>query len=165
MILIHLRRAFKRIVFERIQNKFEQKKTQSQKLLFPKILEFNKQDITLLSNLKNNLKDLGFTFTIVDPESISINNIPVECQEKDLQVILEDLIEQHKNKENLNIKNNEMLTIFLVNSLSIINKKILSQEEMIRLKEDLLKCSMPSICPQGKRIMINLKEVDLEKYF
>ena len=33
------------------------------------------------------------------------------------------------------------------------------------LKEELLKCEYPSVCPSGKRTMINLKTADLKKYF
>ena len=37
--------------------------------------------------------------------------------------------------------------------------------EMIGMKNELLKCETPSVCPSGKRTMINLKTADLEKYF
>jgi DNA mismatch repair ATPase MutL len=33
------------------------------------------------------------------------------------------------------------------------------------LKNELLKCDTPSVCPSGKLTMINLKTADLKKYF
>ena len=36
---------------------------------------------------------------------------------------------------------------------------------MKTLKEELLKCENPTICPLGKKTMINIKHSELEKYF
>jgi DNA mismatch repair ATPase MutL len=49
--------------------------------------------------------------------------------------------------------------------LAISTNKILTKDEMIALKTELLKCKNPSICPQGLKTIINLKISDLEKYF
>ena len=53
----------------------------------------------------------------------------------------------------------------LSNSLSINDKKTLNKKEMITLKTELLKCEKPTICPLGNRVIINLKNIDLENYF
>ena len=47
----------------------------------------------------------------------------------------------------------------------LTESKKLAYEEMKSLKNELLKCESPSVCPSGKRTMINLKTADLEKYF
>ena len=82
-----------------------------------------------------------------------------------MQFVIEHLIEQHKNNDNLQTKQNKLLAISLSNSLSINDKKTLSKEEMITLKIELLKCENPTICPAGNRTILNLKNADLENYF
>ena len=82
-----------------------------------------------------------------------------------MQFVIEHLIEQYKNNDNLQTKQNKLLAISLSNSLSINDKKTLSQEEMIALKTELLKCENPTICPVGNRTILNLKNTDLENYF
>ena len=67
--------------------------------------------------------------------------------------------------ELLNINQKENLAKSLATSLAISKVKKLADEEMKSLKDDLLNCKSPSVCPNGKRTMINLKTVDLEKYF
>ena len=74
-------------------------------------------------------------------------------------------MEQAKNLEDLNINQKENIARILATSLAISKLKKLSNEEMKSLKDELLKCKSPSVCPYGKRTMINLKLIDLEKYF
>ena len=165
LLLIHQSRAHKRILFEYFSNLLINQEGQTQQLLFPKILFFNNSDIILIMDLKESLKNVGFSFDKIDEERISITGIPPECKEENLQFVLEHLLEQYKNKDNLQTKQNKMLAISLSNSLSINDKKKLSKEEMTSIRTELLKCEKPTICPVGNRTIINLKNTDLENYF
>ena len=165
LLLIHQRRAHKRILFEYFSAILSNNKGQSQQLLFPKKINLNKQDITIINLLKNDLLAVGFSFEIQENDDILILGIPAECQEENLQFVIEHLIEQHKNNEQLQTAQNNGLAISLALSLAISKQKKLSAEEMISLKIELEKCKTPSVCPAGKATMINLKTADLEKYF
>ena len=165
LLLMHQSRAHKRILFEYFNNVISNSKAHSQQLLFPKILTLNNKDIALIMELKESLYSVGFLFNKVDEQSISIVGIPPECKEENLQFVMEHLIEQSKNNDNLQTEQNQQLAKSLANSLAISTNKILTKDEMIALKTELLKCKNPSICPQGLRTIINLKNSDLEKYF
>jgi len=165
MVLLHQSRAHKRILFEYFSTVLANNKGQSQQLLFPKEIELNKQDIAVINHLKADLLAVGFSFEIQENDSISILGIPPECQEENLQFVIEHLIEQHKNNEQLQTNQNNSLAISLALSLAINEHKKLSNEEMLSLKTELLKCKTPSICPLGKVTLINLQTADLEKYF
>ena len=164
LLLIHQRRAHKRILFEYFTKVLNSNKGQSQQLLFPKEIELNKSEIEIISNMTDELKKVGFNFE-VKKNYMSINGIPPECQEENLQFVIENLIEQHKNLEDLLTEQQNTLAISLASSLAINEVKKLSSEEMIGLKNELLKCDTPSVCPSGKLTMINLKTADLKKYF
>lgn len=165
MALLHQSRAHKRILFEYFSAVLSNNKGQSQQLLFPKEIHLNKQDIAVISHLKTDLLSVGFSFEIQENESISILGIPPECQEENLQFVIEHLIEQHKNNEELQTAQHNGLAISLALSLAINEQKKLSNEEMLALKTELLKCNIPSVCPLGKATLINLQTADLEKYF
>ena len=165
MVLLHQRRAHKRILFEYFSTVLANNKGQSQKLLFPKEIKLNKQDISIINHLEADLGAVGFSFEIQENESVSIRAIPPECQEENLQSVIEYLIEQHKNNEELQTVQHNGLAISLAQSLTVNKQKKLSTEEMLNLKTELLKCKTPSICPLGKATMINLQTADLEKYF
>jgi len=115
--------------------------------------------------LKVDLLAVGFSFKIQENDRIAILGIPAECQEENLQFVIESLIEQHKNNEELQTTQHNGLATSLATSLAINEKKKLSTKEMLTLKTELLKCSTPSICPSGKVTLINLHTTDLEKYF
>ena len=165
MVLLHQRRAHKRILFEYFSAVLSKNKGQSQQLLFPKELHLNKKDITIIKQLKGDLLAVGFSFEILENDIISILGIPPECQEENLQFVLESLIEQYKNNEQLQTTQHNGLAISLAMSLAINEQKKLSNQEMLTLKNELLKCSTPSVCPLGKATLINLQTADLEKYF
>jgi DNA mismatch repair protein MutL len=164
MILLHQRRAHRRILFEYFSTMLAQNQGPSQQLLFPKEINLNKKDITIMNHLETDLLAVGFSFE-TQKNSISILGIPAECQEENLQFVIEHLIEQHKNNEQLQTTQNNNLAISLALSLAINKHKKLSNKEMIALKTELERCNTPSICPLGNTTMINLRTTDLEKYF
>ncbi len=164
LLLIHQRRAHKRILFEYFKKTISQNKGQSQQLLFPKEIKFSTSDLKIISEIKKELSIVGFNFEIKE-DHIRIIGIPAECMEENLEFVIENLIEQEKNSENLQTDQNQNLAKSLANSLAINNVKELAEKEMISLKDELFSCELPSVCPNGKRTMINLKTADLEKYF
>ena len=165
LLLINQVRAHKRILFEYFKKTLNKSINQSQKLLFPKLITLNNKDITLIMELHEILSEIGFIFDQVDKETISINGVPPECKDANLQFLIENLLEQYKSENSIEIEQKEKIAVSLSTSLCINKKKILSQKEMRTLKEELLKCENPTICPVGKKTMINIKHSELEKYF
>ena len=164
LLLIHQRRAHKRILFEYFKNILKHKKGQSQQLLFSKEITLSKTELEFIDNIKQDLNTIGFVFEFKDC-TLAITAIPPECQEENLQAVIEHLIEQAKNSEELKIAQKDNLAKSLATSLAISKRKKLADSEMKSLNNELLKCKYPSVCPSGKRTMINLKTADLEKYF
>jgi DNA mismatch repair protein MutL len=164
LLLIHQRRAHKRILFEYFKKILSKQKGQSQQLLFAKEINLSKNELEFVTSIKKDLNAIGFIFKFKE-SSLVINGIPPECQEENLQDVIEDLIEQTKNSEELKITQKESLAKSLATSLAISELKKLAYEEMKSLKNELLNCKFPSACPSGKRTMINLETNDLKKYF
>ena len=164
LLLIHQRRAHKRILFEYFKNILSEKNGKSQKLIFPKKIDLNNNEIEIISNIKGEIEALGFIFKISN-NSLEISGIPPECQENNLKDIIEGLIQQDTELEDLTINSKVKIAKSLAISIAISDQKKLEKEEMRSLKEELLKCKSPSACPSGKPTMINLKINDLKKYF
>jgi len=164
LLLIHQRRAHKRILFEYFKSILSKQKGQSQQLLFPKKINLSKNELESINNMRPNLNALGFVFEYSD-NSLLFKGIPPECQEDNLQTVIEDLVEKTKESEELELNNREKIAKTLAASLAISKIKKLADEEMRSLKQELLKCETPSVCPSGKRTMINLRTTELEKYF
>ena len=106
ILLIHQRRAHKRILFEYFKNILSNQKGQSQQLLFPQKIELNNRELELITDIRKELNHIGFIFETKAPNLI-INAIPPECQEDNLQAVIESLIEQSKNSEELHTNKTE----------------------------------------------------------
>ena len=150
--------------FTEDDSKFKNEKSKSQTLLFAKSIKLNTKDIKIVSSIRTELNKIGFLFKIEKNELV-FDGIPSECQEINLQPLIENIIEQNKSSDiiKLDVKNN--LAKSLAISLAISKQKKLSNDEQRMIKEELLKCETPSVCPSKKRTMINLRTSDLEKYF
>ncbi|MAW21569.1 MAG: DNA mismatch repair protein MutL [Flavobacteriales bacterium] len=164
LLLMHQRRAHKRILFEYFRKTISANKGQSQKLLFPKEIKFSTLDLITISEMKEELSRVGFNINI-EKDSIIITGVPSECMQENLQSIIENLIEQEKNSESLETNHNQNLALSLAKSLAIKKVKALDKKEIMSLKNELFKCEFPSVCPNGKRTMIQLKTSEIEKYF
>ncbi len=164
LLLIHQRRAHKRILFEYFRKNISENKGQSQQLLFPKEIKFSISEIITISEMKEELSKVGFNINI-KKDCIIIIGIPSECMEENLHTIIQNLIEQEKNSEDIVTDHSQNLARSLAKSLAIKKVKSLEIEEMSSLKNELFKCEFPSVCPNGKRTMIQLKTNEIEKYF
>ena len=163
IIILHQRRAHKRILFENLIQKTNS--NNAQKLVFPKEINLNNIDLNIIKLLEKDLAKTGFIFEEKDKNTLLFLATPIECKEKDLQSIIEKIVEQQKNHDTTENITKNNLAITLSNNLAISNNKALKREEMIDLKNKLLKCEQPNICPSGKTTMINILSADLEKYF
>ncbi len=162
--IIHQQRAHERVLFEYYQQKLENKKAQSQQLAFPYSLDFSTTDLHLITDLKKQLFQLGFDFKIKG-DNIEITGIPPECSVENLQNIFDEILEQEKKEEELNISVNNKIAIALARSLAIKKGKKLEQEEIQLLVKNLFACNLPTISPNSKPTIINLAINDITKHF
>ena len=164
ILLIHQRRAHKRILFEYFKKCKQKNSNPSQKLLFPKDIELNNINMEIINEIKDFLEKVGFEFQL-KKHKMKIISIPPECQEENLTYVIENLINQSRENVDLKMNQTEKLSKNLATSLAISNIKKLNMDEMISLKNELFKCEVATHCPSGKKILINLNTKDLEKYF
>ena len=163
-IIIHQRRAHKRILFEHFCKR-NQQDIIKQELLFPKRIHFSKTDEQIILDIIDELSQLGFNIESSESGTFVVKSIPSICKEQQIQSILEELIEQHKNQEKLNLKQKEKIASSLANTLAVPKNKPLLKEEITLIAKQLLDCEQPNICPQGRQTILKTDLKDLKKYF
>ena len=164
IIIIHQQRANERILFEYFQKLLKNSKTKSQQLVVPYNISCSKADLNLIKDLKHSMNNLGFDFELSN-NNIVIKGIPPECQEKDLTSIIEEILEQTKNGEDIELEQKKIITKTLAIKIAIKKGGKLEMESMKILFKDLLNCNSPTISPNGKPTMINLSLNDITKHF
>jgi DNA mismatch repair protein MutL len=164
LLIIHQQRAHERVLFEYYQDLLENKKVESQQLAFPFNITFSNSDYLLITQIEESLHNLGFSFKLKD-NSIEINGIPPECTKENLEAIFEEILEQEKNDDKLEIAVKEKIAKVLAKNIAIKKGMKIEQKEMKVLVSNLFACNLPSICPSGNPTIINLALNDITKHF
>ena len=161
--IIHQQRAHQRILFEyflQIENKVV-----SQRLAIPFKISFSKSDFNIISQIKQELNQMGFQWDILKEDSIEINATPSNCKEGRLKEIFDLILEQEKNENELILESSERIAKIMAKKMAVAKGKRLNNEEMQQLLNNLFSCKNPNICPFGKPVIMNLDTNYIIKQF
>ena len=165
-IVVHQKRAHERILIDRLTLQLDKQQASSQQLLFPEDLALNAEDSELIISLMDELNLLGFDMRSFGKNHFIIHGVPAEANGQNGGDLIEKLLEEFKqNLSELKNSRKENMIRSLAQSMSIKKDKIMSQQEMIHLIDELFACEMPYSLPNGKSIVVNYSMDDLEKQF
>ncbi|MCP4520497.1 MAG: DNA mismatch repair endonuclease MutL [Cytophagales bacterium] len=149
LILIDQQAAHERILYERF-SVYSENPISTQKFLFPQTTELSITDYALATELQEELRALGFQFSLGDNNSITLEGIPSDLPHEAEHNLLETFIDQFKNnKSELKLNNQENLARSLANRSSIKKGKVLTELEMSELINQLFACENPNYSPNG----------------
>jgi DNA mismatch repair protein MutL len=135
----------------------------SQQLLFPKTIELTPSDIAIVKTISDELFNLGFRFDYLNKNSIVVLGTPTDLEMENLESIIEDLVEQFKNKSF--IEKHDNLSRSLAKKMSIKSVRKLKEQEMRSIIDNLLACQSSYITAQGKSTLITITLEELAKKF
>ncbi|MBL7883149.1 MAG: DNA mismatch repair endonuclease MutL [Bacteroidia bacterium] len=158
--------AHERILYERVMESFEKNKSASQQELFPKTIELNTADFTLVKELQTEINAIGFDISEFGKNTFVIHGIPADTSDCDSVTLLEGLIERYKqNLIELKSNKRENLARAMAHSMAIKSGKYLTQEEMSTIIDELFACKMPYSTPSGKATITTFSLEDLDRRF
>lgn len=158
--------AHERILYERIMDKFEKQQSATQQELFPKTIELNAADFALVQELHAEIRAMGFDISEFGKNTFVIHGVPADTAGYEPTALLEGLIENYKqNQLELKSDKRENLARSMAYNMAIKSGKVLAQEEMNNLIDELFACSMPYSTPGGKPTITTFSLDDLDKRF
>jgi len=158
--------AHERIIYERILDAFEINKSATQQELFPKTIELNAADFALVKELQDEIKSLGFDMEVFGKNTFVIHGVPADTANYDSATLLEGVIENYKqNLLELKSDKRENLARSMARNTAIKSGKVLTQEEMNNLIDELFACKMPYSTPNGKPTITTFSSDDLDRRF
>jgi DNA mismatch repair protein MutL len=161
MMLIDQHAAHERILYEKYLHNLDKKQGASQQFLFPLTIELNPGDFSLVMELEEEIKSLGFDFSIFGKNAIVVNGCPADASGMNEQELFEGLIEQFKkNKSELSLSKQENIARAMAQRSAIKRGTKLSAVEMNALIDQLFGCKNPNYAPNGQLTFFIL---DLEK--
>jgi DNA mismatch repair protein MutL len=162
-LVIDIKRAKNRILFDQMLQQFVAQPLSSQQLLFPLERELSGEAKLSWSAQQSLWQQLGFMYEIQD-EQLLIQGVPSLLTEQHLDECLDQLTDAANYRD---IDSGD-IAHFLVAKLAYFaakNFKITQQEEALALVENLFQCAQHSHTPGGKMIMSTLTFDELAKKF
>ncbi len=154
LLIINQEHAHERVLYERFTQHLEKGHASSQQFLFPQQINLNPSDYQLVLEMEEEMKALGFVFSIFGQNTLVINGMPAELSGTNETEVLEGLIEQFKlYKSELSINRKENLARSMAKRTGLKNGKLLDGEEMLSLIDQLFACKQPNYTPGGQPTM------------
>lgn len=163
IVYINQHLAHQRILYEEFLESITVKVAMSQQLLFPLELSFNKSDIELIKEIKEDLESVGFLFDKILDDTIIVKGIPVTITESQITIIIEQLLEDIKNDiPDTSFSQLDVMAKSLAKSLAIKTGTNLDLKEQEEIVNKLFSCKQPDLSPFGKTtfVTINIDEID-----
>lgn len=166
LMLIDQKRAHERVLYERFMECLSKNRPVSQTELFPLNIELDPVDYSVLEEIRNDLKILGFTIDFAGENKILLKGRPSNSVSADLVEMLEIIIEEYKStRTDPSAGAKEKLAAAMAGASAIPYGKALVQSEMENLFDSLFACSAPNYSPKGKSVINIITLDDLDKKF
>jgi DNA mismatch repair protein MutL len=164
LMVIDQKRAHERILFENYLHILSMGPTSSQQELFPKSIELNPGDFTLLSEVVDDLSILGVGISFLGQQTIAVTSLPSSIKVSNPEQLIQEFIASFKeNTSNLGNDAHKRLAISLAIASAIPYNRQLEPIEMQDLVDKLFACQHPNISPEGKPTISIIAVDELEK--
>ncbi|HEY8402261.1 MAG TPA: DNA mismatch repair endonuclease MutL [Cytophagaceae bacterium] len=166
MMIVDQQAAHERILYEKYLNMLQNKFGASQQFLFPQTLNLSPSDFSLVMELEQEIRSLGFVFNIFSQNTIVVNGIPADVPGANEKDLFEGLIEQFKmNRSELKLDKHENLARSLAKKSAIKPGTKLSLIEMNTLIDQLFACKTPTYAPNGNPSLIIMDMGKIGRFF
>ena len=163
LMIIDQYRAHVRILYEGYLQQLESKSGESQKVLFPEVVQFSPSEIIVLKKIMPEMESLGFELTNLGSNSYAVNAIPAGLDGINMVSLLQEMVSNANEKgTSLRDEIDHSLAMSLARSAAIPRGQVLSNVEMENLVNQLFACSNVNYTPDGKTILAILRQQEIE---
>jgi DNA mismatch repair protein MutL len=165
LLLVDVRRAHRRILFEHYLSMFrENSLVASQKQLFPETVELSPADHILFTGVCEELRAMGFEIRTPDTDTLVFLARPSGLEKSSARTLVDEILRNIKDDFGGAMWNtHEKLSLALAESESLKHINDLSDEELEHLVDKLFACQMPDIDPKGKPTVSIITVEDMDK--
>jgi DNA mismatch repair protein MutL len=163
LLVIDVKRAKWRILYDELIGKFIHQALDSQQLLFPIEKHISNVEIDLWSNHEKLLQQLGFHCSI-DGTMLSIYGVPSVLPENSIDSCIDSLLADLQNRD---IDQGDVAH-YLVRRLTqnaAKDAQVRGSAEAQALIESLFQCEEHALAPNGKKVMHTVSLVDISSNF
>ncbi len=151
VMFVDQRRAHIRVLYEQYMQSLTDKRSVSQRVLFPEMIQFAHSELPTLDAIMKDLEYVGFELTNLGGGTFSINGVPTGIEGLNPEKLLRELVTAAMER-GTDIKEDvhSAIAFTMAKSASIVYGQVLSDKEMLELLTGLFATSSPLRTPDGK---------------
>jgi DNA mismatch repair protein MutL len=164
LVIIDLRAAHQRILFEKLLANLKSKQIPQQPLLIPVTINLGQEEARFLNAQIKHFQSIGFTIEHFGGNSFIVTAVPASYPNQDVGQTLRDIIDDLRQARTTNVQN----AIHIAQAAcrhAISLKANPTEKEVSQLIFDLARAAMPYTDPNGNPTMIHITYSELEKRF
>jgi DNA mismatch repair protein MutL len=167
VVVFHCRAAYERIRFEELEDSFlDKEKMCSQSLLFSESIELNGAESGFLQECLPELSEIGFVIEEFGRNFFRIEACPIWLDPETAILYLRDFLEiANESGGTKKVENYAKEAMIKQATKNLGSTGRYTENEIIRLANQLLTCRNPYTCPQGRPIYYELPIRDFENRF
>lgn len=163
LMVIDQHRAHLKVLFDGYMNRISGQSMSSQSVLFPEVLHLSSSQNIILTDIMDELEQMGFSLAPLGNNDWSINSIPsgFETMSHVTDTIMQVIDAVENGGESIKKKVYEQIALHVARAAALPYGRNLAQEEMDKLVADLLRLAEPNYTPEGKTIIsvINIEQI------
>lgn len=167
VLIIDQHVAHERVLFERMLETGEGRRTAMQGLVIPITLSLSAKEAAIVGQRLDQLHQAGFDLEPFGGDTYMVRAVPASIKTSDAEAVLRDMISEIVDlsvTKHLLVKAEQVL-ITACCKMAVKAGDPLSIQEMNQLIDDLLKCKNPFTCPHGRPIIVSLSNWELDRKF
>ena len=166
LMIVDQHRAHTRILYEEYINRYSSQHTESQKVLFPEIVEMPVADSQRVEKVVRQMQAMGFELTSLGGSSYAVNAIPAGLDGLNVATLVGEMVAGAMETDtNVIGEVRKSLALSLARNAAIPYGQVLSNEEMEHLVNSLFACSDVNHTPDGKQILNILPQKEIDSLF
>ena len=163
LMIIDQHRADVRIRYEQYLRQLTEASAQSQRMLFPEVLEMAPSEAALMEELLPALTSVGFELTPLGPTSYAVNGVPAGIDGLDPIRLLQSILSASAPVSHETKSLNEEVALGLARHAAVPYGQQLTNEEMDIVVNSLFACENVNYTPDGQPILCILPQQDIEQ--
>ncbi|MCQ2402695.1 MAG: DNA mismatch repair endonuclease MutL [Lentisphaeria bacterium] len=164
LVVVNIRAASQRIIFERLLANLKKKDVPRQALLLPVTLHLAPDEARLLTREIPFFQSLGYGVEEFGANAFLITAVPPDLPDKDLGATIRDILADLR-QESVTNRQSAIHLAQLASRHAVRRNERLAREEQEQLLKELMHCDMPYTDPAGLPTMIHITYGELSKRF
>jgi DNA mismatch repair protein MutL len=167
MILIDQHAAHERVNYEKFKKQFQTSSLQTQKFLFPEVIELSIHESAMLDDNMGLFMDMGFELEKFGDWSYLLRSSPAILKNGDWHKIIVDVLgelKEYESEKSVSEKVDHLIATIACHK-SVTANQYLETEKLEYLLMELDKTDLPHFCPHGRPVSKEFTYDEMEKLF